>query len=143
MRIGYDFIGVGVGALIVGEDEQVFLAQRGPGAKNERGFWEFPGGMIEFGETMATALRREMQEEFGVEIEVGDLLDVVDHILPEENQHWISPSFICRILNGSPVVREPEKCTAIGWFAIDEFPKKLTKITSENFKSYKTWLTTI
>ena len=142
MRIGFDVIGVGVGALIVGEDEKVFLAQRGPVAKNERGHWEFPGGVVEFGETMATALRREMLEEFGIEIEVGDLLDVVDHILPEEKQHWISPTFICKILSGSPAIRELEKCAAIGWFALDEMPAGLTRITSENLKNYKTRLTT-
>ena len=81
MKRGIDYIGVGVGAMILNEQGQVFLAQRGPLAKNERGLWEFPGGSVEFGETLAEALKREMKEEFGIHIEVGELLDVADHIL--------------------------------------------------------------
>ena len=116
MKRGVDYIGVGVGAIIVNENGQVFLARRGPLAKNERGLWEFPGGSVEFGEKLADALRREMREEFGIEIVVGELLDVVDHILPDEGQHWVSPTYICQIKSGIPVIQEPGKCSEIGWF---------------------------
>ena len=116
MKRGLDYIGVGVGAIIVNDAGQVFLARRGPQAKNERGLWEFPGGSVEFGEKMADALRREMSEEYGIEIVVGELLDVVDHILPDEGQHWVSPTFICHIQSGIPVIQEPGKCSQIGWF---------------------------
>jgi 8-oxo-dGTP diphosphatase len=40
-------------------------------AKNERGLWEFPGGSVEFGEKLADALRREMCEKYGFEIQGG------------------------------------------------------------------------
>ena len=62
MKRGIDYIGVGVGAIIVDNRGRLFLARRGIKAKNERGLWEFPGGSVEFGETMAAALRREMRE---------------------------------------------------------------------------------
>ncbi len=65
MKRGIDTIGVGVGAIIVDEQDRLFLARRGPQAQNERGLWEFPGGAVEFGER----------------------LDVADHILPVEGQH--------------------------------------------------------
>jgi mutator protein MutT len=136
MKRGVDFIGVGVGAIIVDEQGRLFLARRGPKAKNERGLWEFPGGSVELGERLAAALRREIREEYGVEIEVGELLDVVDHILPDEGQHWVSPTFICRIASGEPVIREPEKCSAIGWFAPDQVPAALTAISRENLENY-------
>ncbi|MCB0085432.1 MAG: NUDIX domain-containing protein, partial [Caldilineaceae bacterium] len=87
MQRGIDYIGVGVGALIVNAAGEIFLAQRGPHAKNERGRWECPGGSVEFGETLTAALQREIREEFGVEIAVGALIDLVDHILPAEGQH--------------------------------------------------------
>lgn len=137
MERGIDYIGVGVGAILVDEQGRLFLSRRGPLAKNERGLWEFPGGSVEFGETLANALKREMLEEYGIEIEVGELLDVVDHILPEEGQHWVSPTFICRILSGEPVIREPGKCIEIGWFAPDHMPENLTIITCQNLKHYK------
>ena len=136
MKRGVDYIGVGVGAIIVDEQGRLFLARRGPKAKNERGLWEFPGGSVELGERLADALRREIREEYGVEIEVGELLDVVDHILPEEGQHWVSPTFICRITSGEPVIREPEKCSGIGWFSPGQVPPELTVISRENFDHY-------
>lgn len=136
MKRGIDYIGVGAGAIIVDKQGRLFLARRGAKAKNERGLWEFPGGSVEFGETLAETLRREMREEFGVEIAVGELLDVVDHILKEEGQHWISPTFLCTITSGEPHIMEPEKCAEIGWFRTNEIPKELTQISRENLAHY-------
>jgi mutator protein MutT len=115
---------------------RLFLARRGPEAKNERGLWEFPGGSVEFGETMAAALRREMREEFGIEITVGKLLDVVDHILKDESQHWVSPTYLCTITSGEPRIQEPAKCAEIGWFSTDKIPGELTQITRKNLTHY-------
>src|SRR4030042_6205967 len=91
LRRGIDYIGVGVGAVIVDASGRIFLSRRGQAARNERDLWEFPGGAVEFGEKLTDALKREMCEEYGIEIDVGELLDVVDHILPGEGQHWVSP----------------------------------------------------
>jgi len=137
MKRGIDYIGVGVGAILIDERGRLFLARRGPLAKNERGLWEFPGGAVEFGERLAEALQREMDEEYGIRIEVGELLDVADHILPEEKQHWVSPTFLCRITAGQPVIREPGKCSEIGWFALNEIPADLTQITQTNLAHYR------
>lgn len=136
MQRGIDFIGVGVGAVIVDDAGRLFLARRGPLAKNERGLWEFPGGAVEFGERLADALRREIREEYGIEIAVGELLDVADHILTAEGQHWVSPSYLCRIVSGTPSIREPGKCSAIAWFAPDDLPAELTEVTRVNLGSY-------
>jgi len=137
MKEGIDYIGVGVGALIVDGQNRLFLSRRGPQAKNEHGLWEFPGGSVEFGETLAATLRREMKEEYGIDIAVGDLLDVVDHILPEEKQHWVSPTFICAVVSGTPAICEPGKCSEIGWFHLDEVPPDLTQITRLNLEHYQ------
>jgi 8-oxo-dGTP diphosphatase len=136
MKRGIDYIGVGVGAVIVDNQGRLFLGRRGPLSRNERGLWEFPGGSVEFGETLAAGLKREIMEEFGVEIEVGALLDVADHILPAEGQHWVSPTYICRILSGEPRIMEPGKCSEMGWFPPDQFPPDLTQITRENLAHY-------
>ena len=133
---GVDYIGVGVGAIIVNEDGYIFLARRGPNAKNERGLWEFPGGSVEFGETLSQALQREMLEEYGIEIIVGELVDVVDHILPQEKQHWVSPTYICKIKSGVPNIQEPKKCVDIQWFDVNQAPNELTQITRINLENY-------
>lgn len=137
VRIGFDVIGVGVGALVFNERGEVFLAQRGPKAKNERGAWEFPGGSVEFGEKLVDAIRREFLEEYGMVIAIDELLSVDDHILPDEGQHWVSPTYIARHISGEPRIMEPEKCTAIGWFALDDLPTPLSVITQANVAAYQ------
>lgn len=131
MKKGIDYIGVGVGAVIMSEDGRVFLARRGREARNESGKWEFPGGGVEFGETMERALAREVMEEYGFEIEVMELLDVVDHLIPAENQHWISPTFLCKHKGGTPAIKEPHKCHEIGWFELDKIPEQELTIASK------------
>jgi len=57
---------VAVGALMRGDD--AFLLTSRPEGKAYAGFWEFPGGKLEAGETVEQALRRELQEEIGITI---------------------------------------------------------------------------
>jgi len=75
-----------------------------------------------------------MIEEYGIEIIVGELVDVVDHILPQEKQHWVSPTFICKIKSGVP---QPKKCVDIQWFNVDQAPNELTQITRINLEHYR------
>ena len=94
MKAGKDYIGVGVGAIVFNDKGEVFLSQRGEQAKNERGTWEFPGGSVEFGDTLHETVKREFMEEYGIGIEIFSLLAVDDHILPDEGQHWVLRHFM-------------------------------------------------
>ena len=134
---GKNYIGVGVGAMVFDDAGRVFLAKRGPQANNERGYWEFPGGTVEFGERLEDAIRREFHEEYGMEIAIVELLCVSDHILPDEGQHWVSPSFIARHTGGTPQIQEPAKCAAIGWFALDALPQPLSAVTVDDVRWYR------
>jgi 8-oxo-dGTP diphosphatase len=120
LKPGTDYIGVGVGALIFNDEGKFLMGLRGPLAKNERGTWEIPGGAVHFGETLEEALKREIKEEIDVEIEIIEMLHVADHIIPQEKQHWISPTFICKITAGTPKVMEPGKCDKLEWFSLEE-----------------------
>ena len=64
------------------------------------------------------------------------LLGVFDHILPDEGQHWVSPTYIARIVSGEPKIMEPGKCSAIGWFALDDLPAPLSIISTHDAKLY-------
>lgn len=137
MKAGVDYIGVGVGAMVFNENGEVFLSQRGPKAKNERGCWEFPGGSVEYGERLADTIIREFMEEYDMTIELTELLAVDDHILPDEGQHWISPTYLARHIDGEPCIMEPDKCTGIGWFSLDNLPSPLSVITQLNVATYQ------
>lgn len=135
---GKDYIGVGVGALIFDNEGKFFLSLRGPKARNERNKWEIPGGKLEFGETLEQAVIRETKEEFGIEIRVKKLLHVYDHILTVEGQHWVSPTFLCELVSGTPKIMEPEKCAAIGWFSLAETEKlDISEITKNDIEFIK------
>ncbi|ROO88778.1 mutator protein MutT [Actinocorallia herbida] len=135
---GVDYVGFGVGGMVFDAGGRVFLARRGAKARNEAGTWEFPGGGVEFGERMADAVQREFAEEYGMEIEPTDLLGVFDHILADEGQHWVSATFLAEHTGGEPAIREPEKCSEIGWFGLDALPSPLSRITVENVAAYRT-----
>ncbi len=137
MKQGIDYVGVGVGAVVVNDAGQVFLSQRGEQASNERGTWEFPGGKVEFGATLHDTLKREFMEEYGMTIEIIELLSVDDHILEDEAQHWVSPTFIAKSVGNAPKILEPHKCSAIGWFDIDNLPSPLSLITQYNVRDYR------
>ena len=141
LRAGKDYVGVGVGAIVLNDEGQVFLSQRGEKATNERGTWEFPGGKVDFGETLQATLKREFMEEYGMTIEIIELLSVDDHILEAEGQHWVSPTYIARSIGTEPKILEPDKCSAIGWFDMDALPRPLSLITQYNVRDYQQKLT--
>lgn len=59
---------IDVVAALINKDEKVLIAKRSNGDPNVFGKWEFPGGKVEIGETDETALKREIKEEFELEI---------------------------------------------------------------------------
>ena len=77
LNLGVRFV-IEVVAAIIQRDEKYFVARRKTG-KHLEGFWEFPGGKIEEGESPENSLQRELQEEFGVTVEVGAFLGENTH----------------------------------------------------------------
>ena len=74
------------------------------------GLWEFPGGKREAHETFEQCLVREIREELGVVIAVGELFEEIAHDYPEKSVHL--KFFICRLLSGEP---QPLDCAAVKW----------------------------
>lgn len=136
MKAGIDYIGVSVGALVFNAEGAVLLSQRGQKAKNEQGTWEFPGGSVDYGERLEDAVQREFREECGIEIELIEMLAVDSHILPNEGQHWVATTYLARHTSGVPVIKEPEKCSGLGWFRLDQLPSPLSVISQYNVRDY-------
>ena len=84
-----------VTAAIVKDHGRYFVTRRLKGTHLE-GLWEFPGGKIEAGESLADGLRRELQEELGTEVEVGEEVFTVTHHYPERSVelHFLACTFL-------------------------------------------------
>ncbi len=126
MKPGTDFVGVGVGAMVRNEKGEILFLKRTEQCGNEPGKWTFPGGKLEFGETQEQAVKREVLEEAGLEVEIVRLLKIVDHILKEEKQHWFNPVYEVRIVGGKLENMEPHKCAEMAWFAPKALPAEMT-----------------
>jgi 8-oxo-dGTP diphosphatase len=137
---GTDHIGVGIGAIIINEKSKILLTKRGDFAKNEQNKWEFPGGSVNFNETLKETIKREIKEELNIEIEVRDFFGVTEYISLERKQHWIGTDTICKIVKGEIKILEPKKCSEFGWFTIEEIKNldlaEYSKQTLKNLINY-------
>ncbi|MGE5042405.1 MAG: NUDIX domain-containing protein [Candidatus Levyibacteriota bacterium] len=117
---GKDYIGVGVGAVIINKKGQVLLIRRGPKSKNEVGMWGIPGGAVEYGEGLEDAIKREVREELAIEITPLKILSMVNHIIEKDGQHWVTASFVSQLAKGTPKIQEKGKLDRIKWISIDD-----------------------
>jgi mutator protein MutT len=103
-----------VAAGLVFHHRRLLFTQRHPDA-HLGGLWEFPGGKRHADETFQQCLQRELREELGITVEVGELFESVIHAYPEKTVHL--EFFLCRLLQGEP---RPIGCAAISWVRPEE-----------------------
>jgi len=126
MKPGKDFIGVGVGATILNNKNEMLLIKRrqdNTEGKTTSGMWSVPGGEVEFMEKIEDAVKREAKEEIGVDLEIVKHIGYTDQILEKSKIHWSCHHFLCEIKNGEPRIIEPDKFEKLEWFPIDKIPK--------------------
>ena len=104
---------INVVAAVIMKEGKVFATQRGYGEFKDG--WEFPGGKVEAGESPEEALRREIREELEVEVNVGDLIDIIEYDYPAF--HLSMKCYACTIAGGSPHLLEHE---AARWLSADQ-----------------------
>jgi 8-oxo-dGTP diphosphatase len=98
-----------VSAALIFHQGKLLITQRHAGS-HLGGLWEFPGGKREGSETFEECLVREIREELGVAIAVGELFEEVRHDYPEKSVHL--KFFLCRLLSGEPQALD---CAAVKW----------------------------
>ena len=136
MEIGKDFIGVGGGAIIVNDKNEVLLILHSKNSRSAPSCWSRPGGAVEFGESIKHAIKREIMEEIGVEIKLIDFLQLNENIDKKNGFHWLAISYSAKIISGVPKVMEPNKHDAIKWFPIGSLPKNISNFTKSSIEIY-------
>jgi len=103
---------------VIRQDGRVLLAQRPPDGLLG-GLWEFPGGTLEENDSdLAACLRREIWEELGVEVQVGQLFGRYNHAYT----HFkiTLHAFLCALAPGALI--QPMEGQAFAWISLDEMP---------------------
>ena len=123
-------------AVIVIKDKRVLLGKR----KNAHGSgpWAFPGGHLEYNESIKACARREVFEETGIQIKNLRYGPYTNDIFADEKKHYITLFIIAEYDSGTPTVKEPQKCEKWGWcqWPPDVHPcfLPLTNLLKLNFK---------
>ena len=92
---------VAVAAIVFDDDGRVLLIERGrpPGV----GLWSVPGGRLELGESIATAVVREVAEETGLTVEVGPLVEIVERVTATDGgtYHYVILDYLAHLRGGT------------------------------------------
>ncbi|MCX7595519.1 MAG: 8-oxo-dGTP diphosphatase MutT [Fischerella sp.] len=117
-----------IGVAVIWNDQRQILIDRRPQKGVMGGLWEFPGGKIEPGETVEDCIKREIQEELGIAIEVGEHLITIDHTYT--HLQVTLTVHHCYLIQGVP---QPIECEEVRWVSLDEledfaFPEANTQI---------------
>jgi mutator protein MutT len=105
---------IDVAAGLVFRQGRLLITQR-PAGGHLAGLWEFPGGKREPDETFEQCLQRELREELGIEVEVGELVESIVHDYPEKRVHLCF--YRCAWRRHEP---QPLGCAALAWARRDE-----------------------
>ncbi|MES2087621.1 MAG: NUDIX domain-containing protein [Patescibacteria group bacterium] len=125
---------VGCGVMIF-KDGKVLLGKRK--SAHGKGQFCFPGGHLEYMESIVDCVRRETKEEAGIEIKNIRFLRVYNE-KEYAPKHYINISFVADWKSGVPKVCEPDSFESWGWYDMDKLPSPLYAMVPNVIDSYKT-----
>jgi len=113
---------VGVGGVVISKGRTLLIRR---GAPPLEGQWSIPGGMLEVGETLTEGVRRELLEETGIEVSVGELIEVFERInmdaAGKTRYHFVVLDYLCEEMGGEP--RAGSDVTDVAWATPHELQK--------------------
>jgi len=113
---------IGVGAIVI-KNNKILLGKRKK--SHGAGGWQFPGGHLEFGETIEDCAKREVLEETGLSITNIRLGPYTNDIFSLEEKHYVTLYVIANYQSGELTICEPEKCEQWDWFEWNNLPQPL------------------
>ena len=109
---------VGVGALVHDGEGRVLLIKRR--FEPNKGRWSLPGGLLETGETLVYAGKREVREELGVEIDVEELFQVSEEIIKDAEGktrfHFVLVDFLAKVSPNGATITLNDESDSFNWF---------------------------
>ena len=108
--------------------EKVFLPKRAATKKFLPDVFELPGGHVDYGEEMIAGVKREVREEIGMEISVGDPFFVFTYVNEIKGSHSIEVLYFAQFTDPlEKITLHPEDHSEFGWFAENEIDALMTQ----------------
>ncbi len=131
---------VGVGVMIKNDRGEILLGLRK--GSHGSGEWSFPGGHLDFGETLFETAKREVMEEACLVTNEFSLISVADEMryIESDGKHYLNIGIEARYEGGEPKLMEEDKCEEWKWFSLDSLPKKMfegTEVVLRNYRNKK------
>jgi len=112
---------IGVGALIF-QRGRILMAQRGK--EPLKGWWSLPGGAVEAGESLETAVLREVQEETGLIVQTLRVHEIFERIIRDAagapEYHYVLIDYLCRVTGGTP--QAGDDVAHVAWMRREDLP---------------------
>ena len=105
---------------IVDGEEKVFLPKRADTKKFLPGKYELPGGHVDYGEDIKVGLQREIKEELGIDIKLGDPFAVFTYTNEIKGSHSIEVVYFATTENPDGIAIDPDDHSSCGWFSEEE-----------------------
>ena len=115
-------IKVGVGVVIINEDK-VLIGKRIN--SHGHGTWAFPGGHLEFSETLEVCAIWETLEETGLKIDLVKQGPFTNNFFEQVSKHYVTLFMVAQYQGGIPEVKEPDKCIEWRWVTWAKLPSPL------------------
>jgi 8-oxo-dGTP diphosphatase len=125
---------VGVGIMILKEGK-VLLQLRSPASSHGAGEYSFPGGHLEYMESVEECARRETLEEAGIEIDNIRLL-LVYNMKTYPPLHFLGLNVLADWKSGEPKIMEPDKTLSWEWYDLDHLPSPIFDPTLRDIEVY-------
>lgn len=125
---------VGVGIMIFKKGKVLLGKRKGSHGEGE---YAFPGGHLEYMETVENAVKRELQEECGIKIK-NLRFQFVANVRKYKPKHYIHFGMMADWKSGEPKILEPDKTENWGWYSLSKLPKPMFEFCKLALESYKT-----
>lgn len=115
---------LGIGAIIF-EDDRILMVER---AGNPlKGYWSLPGGLVETGETLETAVKREILEETGLQVEPQQMFELFERIMRDAQgqaeYHYVLLDYLCKVVGGT--LQAGDDVSRAEWVRREDLPSLL------------------
>lgn len=108
---------IGISTIILHPEEKFYILMGRRKGSHGHGTWSFPGGHLEFEESIIDCSIREAWEETGLELKFPEVTPYLytENLFPEFGKHYITIYSLAEALSVQPILKEPEKCYGWEW----------------------------